>query len=304
MVWYYRDGDQENGPVSKAELQALIKSKKVGAQTLVRSVEMNDWVPLIDAVRGTTAPSRTTPPPPDRAPEMKFEAADTPVDDDFGELAMEETDPAPEEVQSKDMAVAGAGGASSTVVCSQCGRSFPQDQVIAYDDQMICAACKPMFVQKLKEGVGLPAIQNYAGFWIRFVAKFIDYAALGLVQWAIMAALSAIIMPNLLQSSDPSQITGVFALIGISALISLTMQVFYYTFFLGRWGATVGKMACRLKVVTPEGGKITYMRAFGRFFAEWISGIILYVGYIMAGFDDEKRALHDRICSTRVVKKA
>jgi uncharacterized RDD family membrane protein YckC len=30
--------------------------------------------------------------------------------------------------------------------------------------------------------------------------------------------------------------------------------------------------------------------------------MILYIGYIMAGFDDEKRTLHDRICDTRVIK--
>jgi uncharacterized RDD family membrane protein YckC len=34
-----------------------------------------------------------------------------------------------------------------------------------------------------------------------------------------------------------------------------------------------------------------------------VSGIILLIGYIMAGFDDEKRALHDRVCDTRVIYK-
>ena len=30
--------------------------------------------------------------------------------------------------------------------------------------------------------------------------------------------------------------------------------------------------------------------------------MILMIGYIMAGFDSEKRALHDMICDTRVIK--
>jgi uncharacterized RDD family membrane protein YckC len=34
-----------------------------------------------------------------------------------------------------------------------------------------------------------------------------------------------------------------------------------------------------------------------------VSGIILLIGYIMAGFDEEKRALHDRVCDTRVIYK-
>jgi uncharacterized RDD family membrane protein YckC len=34
-----------------------------------------------------------------------------------------------------------------------------------------------------------------------------------------------------------------------------------------------------------------------------VSGMILLIGYIMAGFDNEKRALHDRVCDTRVIYK-
>ena len=73
-------------------------------------------------------------------------------------------------------------------------------------------------------------------------------------------------------------------------------------FFLGKFGATPGKMACKLKVVRPDGERISYARALGRHFAEMLSGIILYIGYIMAAFDEEKRTLHDRICDTRVIK--
>jgi uncharacterized RDD family membrane protein YckC len=41
----------------------------------------------------------------------------------------------------------------------------------------------------------------------------------------------------------------------------------------------------------------------GRFSAEILSGLIFYIGYIMVAFDSEKRALHDRICNTRVIYK-
>ena len=61
-------------------------------------------------------------------------------------------------------------------------------------------------------------------------------------------------------------------------------------------------MACGLKVIRPDGEEITYGRACGRFFADILSYVILFIGYIMVAFDEEKRALHDRICDTRVVK--
>ena len=61
-------------------------------------------------------------------------------------------------------------------------------------------------------------------------------------------------------------------------------------------------MALGLKVVTPEGLPISYGRAFGRSAAEILSRLICFIGYIIAGFDQQKRALHDHIASTRVIK--
>jgi uncharacterized RDD family membrane protein YckC len=81
------------------------------------------------------------------------------------------------------------------------------------------------------------------------------------------------------------------------------MQLAYYVFFVGKYGATPGKMACGLRIVLADGGKLTYGRATGRFFAEWVSSMILGIGYLMVAFDDEKRSLHDRIVGTRVVHK-
>jgi uncharacterized RDD family membrane protein YckC len=61
-------------------------------------------------------------------------------------------------------------------------------------------------------------------------------------------------------------------------------------------------MACGLKVVTPEGSPIGFGRAFGRAMAEILSGLICNIGYIIAGFDSQKRALHDHIANTRVIR--
>jgi uncharacterized RDD family membrane protein YckC len=89
---------------------------------------------------------------------------------------------------------------------------------------------------------------------------------------------------------------------GILILIQFAINISYEVGFLGRFGATPGKMACKLKVVTSSGAPISYGRALGRYFASLLSGLILFIGYIMAAFYDEKRALHDRICDTRVIK--
>jgi len=76
----------------------------------------------------------------------------------------------------------------------------------------------------------------------------------------------------------------------------------YEGVFVSRFGATPGKMALDLKVIRPDGGPLSLGRAVGRYFAKIVSGIILAIGYIMAGFDSQKRALHDMICDTRVIR--
>ena len=272
MVWYYKDGDAEIGPVSKAELQQLVKAKKVGAATLVRNIEMDQWQPLSEMVRGKSKMQPSPPPAP----------------------AVSAHEP-PE--STEDMEV------PPTAICSQCGRAFPQDQVLTYEDRIICAACKPLFVQKLREGAALPTMLEYGGFWIRFVAKFIDNIIMGIVNWAIMIPVSMVAAPNLIENAEQFPQSGLFAFMGAQVVLSISLPAAYNTFFIGRFGATLGKMACRLRVITPDGGQVSYARALGRFFAEMISSMILLIGYIMAGFDEEKRALHDRICSTRVVRK-
>lgn len=49
MNWYYAIGDQRQGPISDAELDALIAAGTVTPQTLVWREGMSDWQPLKDA---------------------------------------------------------------------------------------------------------------------------------------------------------------------------------------------------------------------------------------------------------------
>jgi len=303
MAWYYKDGDQEIGPVDKAELQKLVKAKKVGPKTLVRSEQMDEWQPLANMVRPKT---KTAPPPP--APPKEASRKETPPEKAPVDAAS--TNPADEEdlVATLPEVVMGEtsdeqGAPAAIAVCSQCGRSFPQDQMISYDDHVICAACKPIFVQKLKEGASLPTAMVYGGFWIRLVAKFIDGIIMTIVQWAIMIPVGMMFMPSMVENPEQFPPAGYFAFAGFQTFLGILLPVGYNTFFIGRFGASLGKMACQLRVVTPEGESVTYMRAMGRSFSEIISSLILAIGYIMAAFDDEKRTLHDRIASTRVVRK-
>ena len=183
--------------------------------------------------------------------------------------------------------------AAGPLVCVECGRPFPEDEMIRYGTSWVCAGCKPVFFQKLKEGVALAGSFVYAGFWVRFAAKFVD----GLILWVVNMGVSLALG---LASQGSSARFGT-ALFFVTFFIQTAIGAAYSGFFLGKFGATPGKMALGLKVVRPDGSPITYVRAVGRHFAEWISSMTLLIGYIMVAFDEEKRSLHDRICDTRVI---
>lgn len=181
-------------------------------------------------------------------------------------------------------------------LCSECGQAFAEDDMIRFAEAWVCAVCKPLFVQKIKEGVTLAGEMEYAGFWIRFGAWFIDYM--------IMAIASAIIyIPLTVMGVSSFDEPAAFALIQlVSTILNFIMPAAYESWFVGKYAATPGKMACKLKVVMSDGDRVSFARAIGRHFAKYISGLILGIGYIMAGFDEQKRSLHDRICDTRVIK--
>jgi uncharacterized RDD family membrane protein YckC len=69
------------------------------------------------------------------------------------------------------------------------------------------------------------------------------------------------------------------------------------------WQATIGKKLLGLKVTDEFGQRISFGRATGRHFAKIISMIICFIGFIMAAFTYHKRALHDMIAGTLVMKE-
>jgi uncharacterized RDD family membrane protein YckC len=182
-------------------------------------------------------------------------------------------------------------------LCSECGLSFAEDEMIRFQESWVCAGCKPLFVQKIKEGVPVAGAMDYAGFWIRLGALAIDGFILGIANSLLFVPLG-IFMP--MSEDNPYVILSFMPLL---IIIQYAIPAVYDTWFVGKYGATPGKMACSLKIVVEDGSRVTYLRALGRHFAKWLSSMILAIGFIMAAFDDQKRTLHDRICETRVVRK-
>ncbi len=226
MNWYYSLNGQQTGPVTEAQLTALISSGAINTSTLVWKEGMPDWQAISIAL-----PSNNT-----DAPQI--------------------------------------GGVA------------------------VPAGQKDTFVQQMREGVAstAPGMMQYGGFWIRFVAKFVDGIILR-VAGLLLGLIMGFAISGMKDGGTGQSIVGVMMI-----LVGIGINVLYETLMVAKYGATLGKMATGLKVVRSDGSPLSMGLSCGRAFAGMLSSFTLMIGYIMAGFDTEKRALHDRICDTRVIK--
>ena len=194
------------------------------------------------------------------------------------------------------------------VNCFRCKRLYSPDRSVRYGSLSVCQDCKEIFFQQIREGLSPETAGIYGGFWIRAGAYMIDQIALFLVRLPFELALRAFVFWQMYQTSGNAypfwQSRLLLITYGLYFIFILSIHLAYNVFFVGRYGATPGKMALKLKIVRSDLSKVSYLRALGRYFAQGLSGMLtLYIGYIMAGFDSEKRALHDYICDTRVIKR-
>ena len=192
--------------------------------------------------------------------------------------------------------------AADSGFCSECGRPFPAAQLVAIGNASVCAQCKPIYLQRMREGGKPIGAVHYGGFWIRFVARIIDSVILGIVFSIVSIPLGALLGISVTSIGDPTrQTTALMGLVGLYLVLSIGLNFAYEVYFVSTRGGTPGKLVLGLKIVHPDGSMLTAGQATGRFFAYLLNSFTFFIGFIIAGFDDQKRALHDRICNTRVI---
>ena len=83
----------------------------------------------------------------------------------------------------------------------------------------------------------------------------------------------------------------------------MLIQIGYFSLLeSSRWQATLGKRVCGLRVTRLDGGRISLRRALGRYFAKFLSALILLIGFAMIAWTRRKQGLHDILADTLVVR--
>lgn len=135
-----------------------------------------------------------------------------------------------------------------------------------------------------------------AGFWVRFIAAILDgiiIFGIGAVLWPLLFG-EAFWVTETIEFSDGS--TGEYTTTrGWHPL----MVLLYNITFLAVLGTTPAKRLFNIYVMDATGRRpLSVFRATIREFGKYISLIILLIGFIMAAFRSDKRALHDLIAGT------
>ncbi len=278
MNWYYQIDGKRMGPVDTEKMRHLLLNETIKADTYVWNEDLPKWIyygQLTDTMRGDL-------------PEAAVSALST------------------EHAGSSTGVTPGRDTSGNSQLCSECKNIFPSSYLAKFGDRYICASCKNIYVQKMREGISPLGVYNYAGFWIRAAAYIIDGIILGIANFILQFIFTSFSsMPDMsdTMTNNPEMFKQFIAPFIILLIIQVAVGIGYPTFFVGKYGATPGKMICGLIIIRPDGSRVSYLRAFARYFAQMLSGLILGIGYLMVAFDDECRALHDRICDTRVIRK-
>ncbi|HEO72618.1 MAG TPA: hypothetical protein ENN80_15275 [Candidatus Hydrogenedentes bacterium] len=135
----------------------------------------------------------------------------------------------------------------------------------------------------------------YAGFWLRFIAAFIDGLVLVIPSILLMAFLGVFLHAA---GANPET---------FAALLQVGTLVVGWLYYAGMESsglcATIGKRAMGIAVTDVYGNPITFAKASGRFWGKLVSAMMLYVGFLMAAFTSKKQALHDMMAGCLVVRR-
>jgi len=152
---------------------------------------------------------------------------------------------------------------------------------------------------------------RYAGFWIRFIASFLDTLFLALPIGVVIYFLSDGNWFDFAQYQQNLQMAmaGNPQALNTQPQTSFTWEIIFEIsvlvatiIFWEKWrGATPGKKFVHIKIVDAKSFKdITNKQAITRSLG-YIPSMFFFIGFLMVAFRKDKRALHDLLAGTAVI---
>jgi uncharacterized RDD family membrane protein YckC len=134
---------------------------------------------------------------------------------------------------------------------------------------------------------------EYVGFWARVGASIIDsiLMAIVLIPFARLFGIGTD-FESALRFDSPANIM-------VNGILPAVAVVIFWMYR----QATPGKMLIHAKIVDAKTlGKPSTGQLIGRYFAYYLSTIVLLLGFIWVGFDARKQGWHDKLAGTLVIR--
>jgi uncharacterized RDD family membrane protein YckC len=138
---------------------------------------------------------------------------------------------------------------------------------------------------------------QYGGFGRRIIAFIIDILVLQ------AAALLVTIAGLLVMGADTEGLSGESgSLFSAYCTAAAVMNLFYFTYFHGTTGQTIGKRVFGMKVIQSTGEPMRAGVAFLRWVGYLVSWMVFFLGFLWIAFDGRKQGWHDKIAGTCVIR--
>ena len=152
---------------------------------------------------------------------------------------------------------------------------------------------------------GYAPLVTYGGFWIRFVAIFIDGLIVAIpiiIVGVILGIATGITIGVSGNNTDQAVSAATNPLVAFIRLIAFLLTAAYFIYFWGT-GSTLGMRLFHLRVAdATTGAPIGYGRATIRYLGYLVSVFVCYIGLIWAAFDGRKQGWHDKMANTVVLQ--
>lgn len=143
----------------------------------------------------------------------------------------------------------------------------------------------------------------YAGFWLRFVAWIIDSLIMSAAFLIVLVPLVPVFFRHRpFEAPMPGPAAMVF-MFWFWVVNVVGVWLYYALFESSSWQGTPGKRVLGLFVTDMQGRRISFARATGRFFGRYLSTAILFIGFFMIAFTEQKQALHDMLADCLVLRR-
>jgi uncharacterized RDD family membrane protein YckC len=157
--------------------------------------------------------------------------------------------------------------------------------------------------QREREVIGMTTVQTlagrrqvgraYGGFWRRGIGAAID--------WLLIGAVVSLSIGYHGKLAPPHSTVKVVVYYVLAALVA---ALYFMAMEASPWRATIGKRVVGVTVTTLDGQRIDFGRATARLLAKFgLSLALLGLGFVLAGVDARKQALHDKVAGTLVMRR-